>query len=238
MNTDTTEIDDMTFGKKLRQLRIEHNMSQKELGLLVHVTAQAVSKWEHDLSEPEFRVVKEVADFFQISVDQLFSSRSSASYGGVLFTGKKAEEMRRLYDIMTMFLSGLLVGLLVVTVFTYQADQLTWHFPAGFGTAFIIDLIVLWYLAEARFTFLANPDTLIEVYRDRIVLPGRATISINDQMNVRVAAYRARAGIGAINIRVSNGRWSTVRDIEHISELGALLSRLLFERKVEGEQKK
>ncbi len=62
----------MTFGKKLRQLRIKHNMSQKELGLLVHVTAQAVSKWEHDLSEPEFRVVKEIADFFRYLLINFF----------------------------------------------------------------------------------------------------------------------------------------------------------------------
>ena len=236
MNTDTTEIDNMTFGKKLRQLRIKHNMSQKELGLLVHVTAQAVSKWEHDLSEPEFRVVKEIADFFQISVDQLFSSKLSAPYTGVLFTGKRSVKMRRLYDILTLFLSGLLVSLLILTVFTYQAGQLTWHFPTGFGAATIINLIALWYIAGARFEFLANPDTLLEVYYDRIVLLGRATIPINDQLNFQVAAYRAMTGIGAIKIRVSHGRWSTVRNIEHINELGALLSQLYFDRNSEEEK--
>lgn len=46
MGKEFAEEDIMTFGKRLRQLRLAHHMSQKELGAMVNVTAQAVSKRE------------------------------------------------------------------------------------------------------------------------------------------------------------------------------------------------
>ena len=238
MNTERIESENMTFGKKLRQLRLKHLMSQKELGLLVHVTAQAVSKWEHDLSEPEFRVVKELAAIFKISVDQLFSLESAGSSTGIVFTGKKADSMRQFYGIITLFLSGLLVSFLVLTVFTYQLDQLPRYYPIGFGVAFGITLFAEWYIADARFNFLATPDPLLKVYGDRIVLINRTSIPIDSKLKFRIVPYRAIAGIGLFTLQDPNGTWWTVRDIEHINKLGALLSQLHFERKVEEDQKK
>ena len=44
----------MTFGQKLKKLRTEKNLTQKDLADQLHVTFQTVSKWESDINEPDF----------------------------------------------------------------------------------------------------------------------------------------------------------------------------------------
>ena len=43
----------MTTGEKIAKIRKEHNLTQEELGDLLGVTRQSVSKWESDMSFPE-----------------------------------------------------------------------------------------------------------------------------------------------------------------------------------------
>ena len=43
----------MTFGEKLSQLRRESNYTQEQLGALLNVSRQTVSKWESDIAYPE-----------------------------------------------------------------------------------------------------------------------------------------------------------------------------------------
>ncbi|WP_368182357.1 helix-turn-helix transcriptional regulator [Anaerotruncus rubiinfantis] len=40
----------MTFGEKLKQLRIKQEYSQEALAELLHVSRQAVTKWENGVS--------------------------------------------------------------------------------------------------------------------------------------------------------------------------------------------
>lgn len=39
------------FGKRLRELRMQHSLSQEALAQKLGVTAQAVSKWENGVSQ-------------------------------------------------------------------------------------------------------------------------------------------------------------------------------------------
>lgn len=47
----------MTYGQKIAQLRKISNMTQAKLGELLNVSAQAVSKWEHDIAEPDLATI-------------------------------------------------------------------------------------------------------------------------------------------------------------------------------------
>lgn len=42
-----------TLGRRIARLRLEHGMTQERLARELGVTAQAVSKWENDLSAPD-----------------------------------------------------------------------------------------------------------------------------------------------------------------------------------------
>lgn len=63
----------MTFGEKLKKLRIENNLTQKDLADQLHVTFQTVSKWENDTNEPDFSTLKELSKILNCSIEYLFS---------------------------------------------------------------------------------------------------------------------------------------------------------------------
>ncbi len=62
------------FGKRLRELRIQHALSQEALARKLGVTAQAVSKWENGRSYPDFPVIVPMAQLFRVSTDQLLGN--------------------------------------------------------------------------------------------------------------------------------------------------------------------
>lgn len=63
----------MTLGQKLKKLRSEKEITQKDLADQLHVTFQTVSKWESDTNEPDIATLKELAKFFGCSFDYLLS---------------------------------------------------------------------------------------------------------------------------------------------------------------------
>ena len=63
----------MTLGQKLKKLRGEKELTQKDLADKLHVTFQTVSKWENDENEPDITTLKELAKLYNCSVDYLLS---------------------------------------------------------------------------------------------------------------------------------------------------------------------
>ena len=63
----------MTLGQKLKKLRTDKNLTQKDLADQLHVTFQTISKWENDENEPDISTLKELAKLYDCSVDYLIS---------------------------------------------------------------------------------------------------------------------------------------------------------------------
>ncbi|HCH73999.1 MAG TPA: hypothetical protein DEV87_02315 [Clostridiales bacterium] len=59
------------FGKKLKELKIEKNLSQRKLGEILSVCNQTVSFWESGNREPDLDAIIKIADFFDVSADYL-----------------------------------------------------------------------------------------------------------------------------------------------------------------------
>lgn len=69
-----------TTGRIIKELRQKWNLSQEELaeGLNVRfgssVNKGMVSKWENEISEPRLDAVRQLSEFFHVSVDYLIGS--------------------------------------------------------------------------------------------------------------------------------------------------------------------
>lgn len=57
--------------ENIRSLRKEHALTQEQLAEALGVTVGAVYKWEAGLSTPEIKLIMEIADLFEVSVDML-----------------------------------------------------------------------------------------------------------------------------------------------------------------------
>lgn len=67
----------MTYGQKIAQLRKEANLTQTQLGAALNVSAQAVSKWEHNIAEPDLATIKKMSEIFKISIDDFLDIEST-----------------------------------------------------------------------------------------------------------------------------------------------------------------
>ncbi len=63
-----------TIGKKLNELRKQAGYTQDYVAEKLGVSAQAVSKWENDLSCPDIMTLPQIADLYGITVDELFNN--------------------------------------------------------------------------------------------------------------------------------------------------------------------
>ncbi len=59
------------FGKKLRELRLEKGLSQRELGKIFNVCNQTISFWENGSREPDLDNLLMIARYFGVTTDYL-----------------------------------------------------------------------------------------------------------------------------------------------------------------------
>ena len=60
----------MTIGKMIRDLRIEKDMTQAELGKEIGVSQKAIDYWERDVYEPKFSSVLELIKYFDLDLQE------------------------------------------------------------------------------------------------------------------------------------------------------------------------
>ena len=59
------------IGSKIKTLRLSQSMTQEQLAKALHVSAQAVSKWENGKSYPDIHSLLLLSALFDVSLDQL-----------------------------------------------------------------------------------------------------------------------------------------------------------------------
>ena len=57
--------------ENLKKLRQQKGLSQQKLANYLDISQQSVYKYENDISEPDISTLKNIADFFEISIDYL-----------------------------------------------------------------------------------------------------------------------------------------------------------------------
>ncbi|MBQ8546016.1 MAG: helix-turn-helix transcriptional regulator [Clostridia bacterium] len=89
----------MTFGEKLKKLRIDNGLTQEELAIKLYVTRGAISKWETDKGFPNIDSLKLISKTFNVSLDELVSDEA--------IEGKRLLELkfaRKMYIVAMVFL--------------------------------------------------------------------------------------------------------------------------------------
>ena len=87
------------FGKLIKRIRQENNLTQKDLAEKYNVTYQAVSKWENGKNMPDISLIKQISNDFNISIDDMIEGKY------------KTQDKKSIIIIV-----GILVALLVVAV--------------------------------------------------------------------------------------------------------------------------
>ena len=86
-----------TIGKRISEYRKKKNLKQDELAEMLGVSAQAVSKWENDISCPDISLLPELSRIFGVSIDEIVQGKKDEPVVSVL-----PEEQRKDIDKMML----------------------------------------------------------------------------------------------------------------------------------------
>ena len=68
----------MSIGKNIKRLRQNKNLTQEQLAQALHLSNQAVSKWEKETALPDISLLPQLADYFGVTIDELFDYKLNA----------------------------------------------------------------------------------------------------------------------------------------------------------------
>ncbi len=91
------------IGNFIKKIRLDNNLTQKELADRLGVTYQAVSKWENGKNVPDIGIMKQISEEFNVNIDELLNGEY------------KPKEKTKWYIKLIPFIA-LFIGLLIVSI--------------------------------------------------------------------------------------------------------------------------
>ena len=99
----------MEFSEKLRELRMQKNISQAKLAADIHISRSAVAKWENGLGLPSDESLKLLADYFGVAVDDLITNKTNEEV--LVLKNKTIDQQKK---IIIGFTVGCTIGLFIL----------------------------------------------------------------------------------------------------------------------------
>lgn len=110
----------MKLSERLIELRKEKNLSQEELAAVLNVSRQAVSRWETGLAAPSLDKLQFLAEFYGITIDELFYSveeKPKVQEQDGLPQAAECKHRRKLFWLCTAaVVIVLIVGVLITSI--------------------------------------------------------------------------------------------------------------------------
>lgn len=110
----------MKLSERLIGLRKEKNLSQEELAAVLNVSRQAVSRWETGLAAPSLDKLQFLAEFYGITIDELFYSVEEKAKAQEKETppqtGESKHRRKRIWLCAAAVVVVLAVGVLIAAI--------------------------------------------------------------------------------------------------------------------------
>ena len=119
----------MTLGQRLAFYRKKSCLTQQQLGKMINVSAQAVSKWENDQAEPDVATICKLSQIYGISTDALLTGKDDTLATPDAIPSKKGiriaktTKISHLRTVVFVFIILLIVALVACTfiyIFTHK----------------------------------------------------------------------------------------------------------------------
>lgn len=138
----------MEFGEKLQQLRKSRNLTQEELSQILYVSRTAVSKWESGRGYPSIDSLKQISDYFSVSIDDLLSCEKL-----ILIAEKENKsQLKAMYDLLLGLADLFSFLLIVLPLYPDRADNYVYSVSLPFYTQTAgINIAVYWIMFTSLF---------------------------------------------------------------------------------------
>ena len=109
---------DMEFHEKLQELRKSRGLTQEELAEVLYVSRTAISKWESGRGYPSIDSLKEISNYFSVTIDELLSSEKLLS----IAEKENKTNLRNMCDLLFGLLDVFAFVLIVLPLYPNMVD--------------------------------------------------------------------------------------------------------------------
>lgn len=109
------------IAENIQALRKKKHLTQEELAEVFGVTSQSISKWELGLSCPDISVLPEIADYFEVSIDELLGYKPMSSVNSIYLNIKSLVDSKEDYNDKMSFIYQ--IAMLASTCIAYQEEK-------------------------------------------------------------------------------------------------------------------
>ena len=67
----------MSIATNIKEIRLKHNLSQKEFAKIAGVSDKAVSTWENGTKEPRMGTIQKIADYFGLKKSDIIEDKDT-----------------------------------------------------------------------------------------------------------------------------------------------------------------
>lgn len=71
MSNNVKEVTQMEIGRRIKKLRQQKHVTQRQLAKILCVSSQAISKWENGKNMPDICALPKLASLFGVTIDEL-----------------------------------------------------------------------------------------------------------------------------------------------------------------------
>lgn len=89
----------MTFGDNIKNLRIERNLTQKDLAGKLNLSRPTIGRYETDERFPDKETIIKLAELFDVSIDEMFGRKNSKS-NHVFMEDQSSFKENKIYNIL------------------------------------------------------------------------------------------------------------------------------------------
>ena len=211
---------------KLAELRKKHNLTQQELGDILCVSNQTISKWENGTVYPDLSFLPQISSYFGVSVDALLGlvplekAYSPSNSGTVGYWEKRLEYLKNTRKTMW---NEDYIGFLVREVWKINRPISILDCGCGYGA---LGLLLMPLLPKgSTYTGIDFSQTMIDAARSNFLYSDfEAKFVLSDILEYRTSQKYDMVISQAVLRHVDNGAYFLGRMIEHGKEGGLIVS--------------
>lgn len=169
----TTEVKCTDFANTIYRIRIERNLTQKDLGDLIGVSDRTISKWENGTTVPDLETIKTLCKELDISPDSII--KAEKNFKDVFHSLKRKIGHFLNYILKNIFLIGFIVAFILLLAYfinnyntikiynlTYEKENITFEDGYFFKTK-VLNIITINNIKLDKITY--EPTSVkVELY--------------------------------------------------------------------------
>ncbi len=168
----------MEFNEKLQELRKNKGLTQEELAEILYVSRTAISKWESGRGYPNIDSLKDISEFFSVTIDDLLSSEKIISIAET----ENKYNIQNIYDLLSGIVDLMNITLILLPLYPKPIDEHIYfvNLPGYTGLSSVIR-IIYWIMFVTLIIF-----GVIKIIINQIKSEKRRNIITNISLSVNI----------------------------------------------------